>query len=76
MVKIPKIEVLLEADCAPVKEVVLNSGSPQAYRVVAGTITLPPFTGVISNGNPLQIIVLYAVITGVGFTYTVKVKDE
>jgi hypothetical protein len=46
------------------------------YNVVDGTISVPPFTGDTSNCTPLHVTVLIALITGVGFTYTTKVKES
>jgi hypothetical protein len=50
-------------------------GTDQLYLVSAGTIPLVPFVGVTTNGTPLQVTVLIAVTSGVGFSVTISVKD-
>jgi hypothetical protein len=74
LVRVPFTESWLLAEAPPVRDALLTAGSLQEYRVVVGTITLPLFTGDTSNGRPLQITVLNAIISGVGSTNTVRVK--
>jgi hypothetical protein len=42
--------------------------------VSAGTISLPPFVGLIVNAAPEHIVLLFGPITGVGLTVMVKVS--
>ena len=49
-------------------------GADQLYNVPAGTIPLVRFVGVTLKITPLQVTVVIAVITAVGFKVTVTVK--
>jgi hypothetical protein len=46
-------------------------GAGQVYVVPAGTIPFVPFAGVMLNDAPLHVVVVIAVMAGVGFTITV-----
>jgi Fe-S cluster assembly scaffold protein SufB len=70
-VSVPEIAEAPEPDVAP--EIPTAEGADQVYVVFAGTISVP-FVGVTVNVPLLQIVVVLAAITGVGFTVTVTVN--
>jgi hypothetical protein len=76
LVRTPLTVVWLLADNPPVKETLLTVGASHSYLALAGTITVPPFTGDTTKGIPLHVTVLNGLITGVGLTYTVNVNVE
>ena len=63
------------ADVPPVKLPVID-GADQLYVVPAGTIPLVTFVGVTVNVTPLHVIVLIAVIAGVGLIVTVTLNTK
>jgi hypothetical protein len=72
LVKVPLKDVALLLLAPPVIEPV-TVGTPQLYVVPAGII-LPP-TVVYEKGEPLQAVIGFAVMEGVGFTVIVTVND-
>ena len=63
------------ADEPPVKLPVID-GADQLYVVPAGTIPLVTLVGVTVKVTPLQVIVLIAVIAGVGLIVTVTLNTK
>ena len=70
---------LITAAFVPLKPPVnppVTVGTDQLYNVPKGTIPFVPFVGVAVNNTPLQLTVVIAVITGVGFTLMDSVNVE
>jgi hypothetical protein len=59
---------------APPVTLPVNVGAFQLYLVNNGTIPFVPSVGVTTNGNPLQVTVVIAVTSGVGFSVTITVN--
>ena len=73
LAKVPKILFCVNFPTPPVKPEPLGGG--QLYVVPVGAIVVGgAFTGDITNGSSLHLIVLCGGITGVGFIVTVTVK--
>jgi hypothetical protein len=73
LLRVPDIVNLLVSAAPPVTtgNVV---GIFQLYLVPTGIIPFVILTGETTNGTPLQVTVLIAVISGVGFNVTITVK--
>ena len=59
---------------APPVTLPVNVGAFQLYLVNNGTIPFVPSVGVTTNGNPLQVTVVIALTSGVGFNVTITVN--
>ena len=75
LARVPLITDTPVAPVAPVK-LPLNDGDDQLYVVPAGKIPLVILVGVTVNVTPLQVIVLIAVIAGVGLIVTVTLNTK
>ena len=73
LVKVPLMLVALVPVVPPVIPPV-TLGADQLYKVPAGTIPLVRLVGVTLKITPLQVTVVIAVITAVGFKVTVTVN--
>jgi hypothetical protein len=67
------IVILFVADAPPVT-VPVNPGSSHVYLVAIGTIPFVTLVGVTTNATPLQVTVVIAVTSGVGFNVTITVN--
>ena len=72
-VRVPLIIAAFVPVTPPVNPPV-TAGADQLYNVPEGTIPLVPFVGVTVKLVPLQITLVIAVTTAVGFTVTVTVN--
>ena len=72
-VKVPLITLAFVALNPPVNPPV-TLGALQLYKVPAGIIPLAPFTGLIVNKIPLQVVADNGVIVAAGFSVTISVK--
>jgi hypothetical protein len=72
--RLPNIVVTLLVAEAPPVTVPVNVGTVQLYKLLIGTMPSVIFEGVTTNGTPLQVTVVIAVTSGVGFKVTVTVK--
>jgi hypothetical protein len=70
----PLIIVILFVAEAPPVTVPVNVGTLQLYKLLIGTIPLAPLFGVTTNGTPLQVTVVIAVTSGVGFNVIITVN--
>ena len=71
--RIPLITELFKTLAVPVIPL-LKVGLFQLKRVDAGTTPLNPFTGEMTNAEPLQLAKLNGETEGVGFTVTITVN--
>jgi hypothetical protein len=73
-----KLPVILAAPLPVPPPVILpvTLGALHAYVVPAGTIPFVPFTGVTLKNNPLHVVLVIALITADGFTFTVKENTD
>ena len=69
-----KLPVILDAPLPDAPPVILpvTPGALHEYVVPAGTIPFVPFTGVTLKNNPLHVVLVIALITADGFTFTVN----
>ena len=74
--RLPNIVFTLSVADAPPVTVPVNDGSSQVYLVAAGIIPFVPLVGVTTNGTPLQVTVVIALTSGVGFKVTITVNVE
>ena len=70
----PNIVVTLFVADAPPVTVPVNVGTFQLYKLLIGTMPFVTLLGVTTYATPLQVTVVIAVTSGVGFNVTVKVK--
>jgi hypothetical protein len=70
----PNTVVTLSVADAPPVTVPVNPGSFHVYLVNSGTIPFVEFVGVTTNGTPLQVTVVIAVTSGVGFNVIITVN--
>ncbi len=74
-VNVPLITAAFVPLKPPVKPPV-TVGADQLYNVPVGTMPFVPFVGVAVKSTPLQLTVVIAVTTAVGFTLMVTVNVE
>jgi hypothetical protein len=63
-------------DCPPTTDAAIYVGVDQEYKVDGGIMPLVAFVGVTENCTPLQVTLVIADTSGIGFSVTINVNHD